>query len=127
MKPQRIYIAASFPRKAEAHDLARMLQDLGHLVVSRWHDENGQSAKDDPALWPKDAPRDVDDVLDCDIFLCLTGDTLSRGGRHTELGIALSTKKKVIILGPREQVFHALPCIDIADKWEDLRCMLDIS
>jgi len=33
----------------------------------------------------------------------------SRGGRHVEFGIALGMRKRAVVIGPRENVFHCLP------------------
>jgi len=35
-----------------------------------------------------------------------------RGGRHVEFGLALAWGKRLMIVGPRENVFHCLPQVE---------------
>lgn len=114
MTPKIIYIAASYPRKAEAQQLATVLFLRGHFIASRWHREGPK--KDNPALWPTDCLRDLVDLDACDVLLEITGDNLTRGGRHTEIGIALAAGKRTILAGPREQVFHCHPKIEVVSS-----------
>jgi hypothetical protein len=117
MKPKIVYIAASYPRKDEAQSLAGLLKHRGHCVSSRWHREGPK--KDNPTLWPTDCLRDLEDLEECNVLVGITGDNLSRGGRHTEIGIALATGKRIILVGPMEQVFHAHPKIEVVSSPAD--------
>ena len=45
----------------------------------------------------------------------------TRGGRHAEFGIALALGKRVIVIGPRENVFHALPAVERYESWAAFR------
>ncbi len=101
----KFYIAASYPRKLEAWTIARMLSQRGHKISSVWH-LDVQNLVDNPDQWGSDCIRDLYGVQDCTHLVQLTGDTMSRGGRHTELGIALALGKKISLIGPNEQVFH---------------------
>lgn len=47
--------------------------------------------------------------------------SVGRGGRHTELGIALGLGIRVILVGPREHVFHCLPGVEHFLNWEVAR------
>ncbi len=42
------------------------------------------------------------------IFTEIPNTILATGGRHVEFGLALAQGKRVIIVGPRENVFHYL-------------------
>jgi hypothetical protein len=42
-----------------------------------------------------------------------------RGGRHVEFGLAIGLKKRLIVIGPRENIFHCLPQVELFDSWED--------
>ena len=99
----KIYIAASFPRKNEANELASRLGGQGHDVISQWHEQDSEYGGGE---LPARAERDLCDIADCDILVSLTGDDLSHGGRHGEVGAALAYGKEVCIVGPREMVFH---------------------
>jgi hypothetical protein len=43
----------------------------------------------------------------------------NRGGRHVEYGMALASKKYVVIVGPAENVFHSLPQVPRYATWTD--------
>ena len=65
------------------------------------------------------AAVDVADVYAADAIVAfsepsnMTGS--SRGGRHVEFGLALAWKKMIIVVGPRENVFHTLPVVHRVD------------
>ena len=104
------YIAASYPLKIQACFLAGKIRENGHKIASTWHDDWEQLI-DDPEKWGEDCIRDFSGVRDCNHFVQLTGDNQSKGGRHTELGIALALGKRISLIGPNEQVFHRHPSI----------------
>lgn len=112
----RLYVAASFPRKREAEALASRLIAAGHTVASAWHTvgprmEYGEGTLKEVAL------RDMADVLRAEALVCLTGDTLTHGGRHGEVGAALATMRPVYLLGPREKcVWHHHPRVRQVDS-----------
>jgi hypothetical protein len=114
----RIYIAASFPRKDEACRLRDILKTAGHKVVSRWLDQ--EYSVYDTGGGAKEAYDDFSDIISSEMLIQITGDTLTHGGRHTELGIALALKKLCVIMGPREQVFHSLPIIAVCKTPEEV-------
>jgi hypothetical protein len=67
---------------------------------------------------------DFADVTRSHLCIAFTepGGTLSgRGGRHTELGIALALNMRVIVVGPREHILHCLPEVEQYDSWEGAR------
>lgn len=118
MKKTKVYIAASYPRKAEAAKLAKdMKKYVNYEVISGWMFEDegytsdervAESVGEMTVRMEAAALRDFDEVMECNLLVCLTdGDVqLTRGGRHSELGIALGMGKDVVIIGEREQVFH---------------------
>ena len=61
----------------------------------------------------KFATDDLEDVLAAEVLMAFTEEPRSgnsRGGRHVELGIALGTgRHRIVIVGPRENVFCWLP------------------
>ena len=113
----KIYIAASFPRKEDANSLAEHLKKADHIIVSRWHNEDSEYATEDQMV-PR-AQRDMDDMERCNMMIQYTGDNLSHGGRHCECGIAVALHKDVVLIGPREQVIHWLPRVDVFETVGD--------
>src|SRR5260370_22529594 len=67
------------------------------------------------------ARQDCEDLMAADaviIFTEIPNTILATGGRHVEFGLALAQGKRVIIVGPRENVFHyLLPDSQIFATW----------
>ena len=123
----KVYIAASYPRRSEAQGLMALLEMSGVKVTSWWLREEtkeGYDQKSDSHFGVA-AARDIADVIEADTIICLTDGKvqLSRGGRHAEFGIALAMGKQCIIVGPREQVMHyhkdVVVCPSMADLLSD--------
>lgn len=111
-----IYLAADYARKDEMQGCRDVLEALGHQITSRWID-NSDSIEGagigtkmiSPDRLPelsKFAEKDYEDIVACDTLILFTTGEKTRGGRHTEFGIALALRKGLIIIGPREHVFH---------------------
>lgn len=117
----RIYIAARYDRRFEMLRVASDLMRAGHEITSRWI-EGGRG--DDPELVA--AIEDVGDLERADCLVTFTERPernvawAARGGRHVEFGIALATGKRLCIVGPRENVFHHLPRVEIYATVPDL-------
>ena len=72
---------------------------------------------------------DFEDVRHADVCVAFTeapDEAQGRGGRHAELGIALGLGHRVIVIGPREHVFHCLPQIEHFESWDEARRLLGI-
>lgn len=125
-----VYLAASYARRRELCGYARDLQAHGFKVTSRWLDEN-HDAEDDgirssDATKSRDArfaDRDLDDIYASDVLIAFTepaGSPYARGGRHVETGIAIAVHKRLVVVGPRENVFHCLPGVTVFRDWEEV-------
>jgi hypothetical protein len=109
----RIYIAARFDRSSEMLDVGVGLARAGHFVTSRWiHGRQGA-----PDL--VSAIEDIEDLADADCLVSFTEYPTqgvawaARGGRHVEFGVALATGKRLCVVGPRENIFHHLPRVEV--------------
>ena len=120
----KIYLAADFARKAEMLEVQKLLVALDHTITSQWINDpenavgygiGGSNLPTDPCL--QRAKVDMQNLYDADMLLLFTTGNLSRGGRHTELGMALAWNKSICIIGPPEHVFHWLPSIRQYDNW----------
>lgn len=83
------------------------------------------------ALRVKFAEDDLADVQACDLLIAFTEQPRdkagrNRGGRHVELGIAIGQGKRIIIVGPRENLFCWLPEIDQFDSWEAAKKAIEL-
>ena len=117
-----IYLAARYSRLTEIREYADKLKAWGHDVTSDWmygeldHAPSGEE-------WANPAIRDKRQVKESDVLIAFTEDSnesFVRGSRHVELGMAIAWEKRVIIVGPRENVFCYLPeCHEMYDFWFD--------
>ena len=108
-------------------DVAKTLQQMGHTVVSRWvhgdHDAGDMDQIGDPKNFQLAAEYACDDLTDlcnadCLISFNEPSRTPGRGGRHVEFGIALARGTRIILVGPRENVFHCLSGVEQYDTWD---------
>lgn len=127
-----IYLAASYSRRLELLGYWKQLEAAGHQVVSTWvdghHEKPGQeSVVVDDGSKRFNAPdediaiRAVENVRDAaraDCIISFTGSG-NRGGRHVEFGIGVAFNSRMVVVGPREHVFHYLPQIEVYERWED--------
>lgn len=125
----RIYLASRYSRREELLGYREDIERLGlHVVTSRWL--NGNHQIDDCGLSnaakakerERFASEDFEDVATSHLVISFTESprsTISRGGRHVEHGIALGKGLGVWIVGPRENVFHCLPCVRRFAEWTD--------
>ncbi|MHB8573642.1 MAG: hypothetical protein ACYDAY_11930 [Candidatus Dormibacteria bacterium] len=130
MTPQ-VYLAARFGRQQELRAVAGWLRTAGYLCDPTWlrggHDLPLDVAPDDPR-GAQFAQEDLRDLLESDIVICFTEEPgvagRARGGRHVEMGIAIGTNKRVIVVGPRENVFCWLPFMERYSTWSMCRSAL---
>lgn len=124
----RIYLAARYSRHKELQKYAEELISQGHDITSRWiwgdHqiDDKGLSVEAKRFERERFATEDFDDLLEADIVISFTEEprsSNSRGGRHVEYGMALALRKRCLVVGPRENVFHCLPWIPVFDSFND--------
>ena len=121
-----IYLAARFSRYPEMQEYAHCLTSRGHTVTSRWirgdHEVRAHGQAEHPpwhAVW---AHEDMEDLMRAHMVVSFTeapGDVpgRSRGGRHIEMGMALATQKRCVIVGYRENVFHWLEQVEFFATW----------
>lgn len=115
MTQRKIYLAAQYERLEEMKKIRDLLVENGHAVTSRWIDQlHGQEEAlgmkeltEYPSRGQKYALIDMQDISDADTMVVFTsGNGGGRGGYHTEFGMALASMKRIVIVGPRENVFH---------------------
>ena len=142
------YLAARYSRREELCAYRADLEARGHLVPARWllgeHQVHGlEAARDVEADGPVPADQarrfatdDIEDLLASDVLVAFTEEPrtplASRGGRHTEYGIALGLRRtgalnrRLFVVGPIENVFYALPEVDGRfDDWAGFLAFVD--
>lgn len=124
----KVYLASRYSRFKELQKYAEVIESAGHQVTSRWIRGNHQISDDGLSAQAKESERirlateDLEDLNAADVVICFTEkprSTNSRGGRHVEMGYALGTRAKVVVVvGPRENVFCCLPKVIWYPDWE---------
>jgi len=134
----RYYFAGAYTRRAELKANADRMHaaQIGAVVVSRWLEPDltavdaGFSAENlgSPAMvaraW-RYAQKDLEDLSMCHAIVSFTGEG-GRGGRHVEHGVAITVHDeypwlgestdapmRLILVGPREHVFHCHPATEV--------------
>lgn len=133
------YIAADYARRAEVAKMAASLEeDLGLESYTSWSTEKAEynddasgegMSGDQQAGAQRAAVQDYQDIRDSGIFIQLTTGEKARGGRHAELGIAVALKAEyaarlILIVGPKENVFHYFPGVVQVPDAEALKTYL---
>jgi len=116
IKKMRYHLAARYARRVELCRYREQLLSIGDTVTSRWLDFRKM-----PSWSCGIAREDCEDLMAADaviIFTEIPNTILATGGRHVEFGLALAQGKRMIIVGPRENVFHyLLPDSQIFATW----------
>lgn len=138
----RYYFAGAYARRFELATYAdRMAEYRLGTVVSRWLTDPQEeldagfsaggleTAEAIEKAWEY-GQRDVEDLSSADAIVSFTGEG-TRGGRHIEHGIAISyhdnhpwdlSKRtepiRLIVIGPREHVFHCHPATEHYATWD---------
>lgn len=129
----KIYLAARYSRNDEMRGVRDVLEALGHEITSRWidchTDVSGDYTKSftpeflnaTPELAAPLGQHDVDDLAAAETVISFTSDDGGgKGGRHVEFGLALGLGKRLIVVGPRENIFHTLPQVEHYPNWSRL-------
>lgn len=135
------YLAARYGRREELVEYAEELRALGHQVTSRWlrgdHQADELETERDggcervPEIAVRFAEEDLEDLAFADVVVSFTEpprSTASRGGRHVEFGMALGWRlagflsltreaRRLVVVGPRENVFHCLSQVEVFADW----------
>ena len=120
---RHVYLASRFQRRGKIQNFAVRLRARGYSIVSTWHDvimdKDANAVENASTTLPKHAGDyariDIDDMRKADTMIFLTEQPGAKhdrntGGRHVEFGFALfdPAKVRIIIIGPIENVYHAL-------------------
>lgn len=124
-----IYLAARYSRHPEMRGVRDVLAAMGYTVTSRWIDMHGgkyptsftpEILNNDPAYCGEQCRHDVEDVTAADTCISFTSGGGGKGGRHVEFGIAVALGKRLIVVGPREHIFHTLPQVEHFHNWKQV-------
>ena len=128
---KRYYLAARYSRIDELNKYKQDLEARGNKVTSRWlkGEHRAEDADLDPVFSADIALKDLLDVYEAGTIINFTEpprqQNTTRGGRHVEFGVGLALRRHLVIIGPRENVFHYLPDVKQYDTWEQFLEVLD--
>lgn len=110
----KIYLASRTCRFLEMQNVRCDLEKCGHIITSRWINKDGNHRDNKKSYYARYSINDLSDIDESQVLIAFTEPPLthSKGDRHVELGIAIGKGKRVIIIGPRENVFCHLPKIE---------------
>jgi len=110
----KVYLAAAYSRAAEMRHVRNKLEAVGFQVVSRWIDVELFEGKEDKIC----ASSDCRDLRSADYLLFFSDgpQATGKGGRHVEFGIAWALGVPVLVIGPKENIFHSLPGVMHTDS-----------
>ncbi len=115
----RIYLASRYDRRFEMLGVTGILMRAGHDVTSRWIEGRGDGPE-------AEAREDVADLLRAECLVSFTEQPAAgvpwsaRGSRHVAFGVALVTGKRLCVVGPRENIFHFLPRVEVYPTLDNL-------
>jgi nucleoside 2-deoxyribosyltransferase len=117
MKTVSIYMAAKYARRDEMEQIAiALMNHHGYNITSRWV-FGGEEGKTNEEI----SIFDLEDVAAADTVVNFTEypNMYTTGGRHVEYGYAIATGKRLVVIGPRENVFHHHPTVEQFDTLSD--------
>jgi len=115
----RYFLSGCFQQHQQIQSYAEQLEQAirGARVVSTWHSQPDIAAED--ALTPAEltlhpdqgqgyAAQDLEELDQAQVLVLFSGFG-GQGGRHVEYGYALAKGKRLVLVGPRDNVFSCLP------------------
>ena len=123
----KIYVAAQYSWRDQVKAYAKQLEDAGFEITSTWLRERKGSGIELTELSNRflreHAANDLRDIEAADMVVFFSvGPTelTKRGGRHVEFGLAYAMGKKIVVCGPKENIFHYLDEIVQFNTFDDL-------
>jgi nucleoside 2-deoxyribosyltransferase len=123
----KIYLASEYKRRDELRQYAAEARERGLEVISRWLNETEALDSELADILDETLERyaniDLVDIETADVFVFFSVSpyTLTvRGGSSFEHGFAHARLKPVIVVGPKQNVFHHLrDRVTHFDTWKD--------
>jgi hypothetical protein len=127
----KLYLAAQYGRKEEIKLAARLLTADGHEITSTWINEpyppTATLADLQESKLRELAEQDLSELHQAEGIVFFSEDPntpIKRGGRHVEFGFCLAFDKRLVVVGPRENIFHYLSDVEAYPSLEVARVAL---
>lgn len=115
-----VYLAAPWRRRGELVEYAYQARMRGLGVTSKWLYSTLDDQLADAAA-KQCARDDLADIDEAHLLVAFTDGEPVRGGYQFETGYAYARGMKIIVVGPREHVFHWLTRVTVVPDWS--RCL----
>jgi nucleoside 2-deoxyribosyltransferase len=129
----KVYLAARYSQKGDMQCVAALLEARGIEVTSTWLKEHWSPGITMDQITEEElvdiAALDLADIDRADGVILFSLDPLIagvRGGRHVEFGYALGKDKPIVVVGPKENIFHYLPRVKHCATITELFVMLGV-
>ena|ERR1022692_90044 len=123
----KFYLAAGFSRKNEIADRCLQLNIRGISTTSSWPWEDAPPETTLTSITDEyletHGLKDIAEIDAADGIILFTQEPTEpfvRGGRMHEFGYAHGKGKRLIVCGPRENIFHYLPQVEVFATWSEL-------
>ena len=122
-----IFLAGAYDRRLELLEYQKDLRELGYKLTSRWvdglyADATPETPDELSALNRRCAASDVDDMDKAYMLVCFTRNGPQPGsGHHVEYGYAMARHMRIILIGPRVNIYHYHPLVRHYDSYEGFR------
>lgn len=137
-----VYLAAPYALRDHLRDLSQELELLGHRCTSSWLIEKqpitagtvGATTDLTDGACDVHVANDLRDIGRSDVLVVWTWDAamteadciVNSGGRHIETGAALALGKRVLVIGPPENIFHRSTKVDVVEDWHEACLVLAV-
>jgi len=119
---KKIYITAPYELRKSAQEAMKFFAEIGIECTARW------IWQDDSAILSHEwAQADLNDVWLANILVALNPPEWAKngsGGRHVELGIALTLEKPIYLIGERTNIFHYHDRVTVCATLDEARDMI---
>lgn len=127
----KLYLAGKYQSRLQLVEYAKeLVSNYGHEITSRWLDGSHDGFADalTSEVRQRFALEDLEDLMAADAVLFFSPPQMEpgRGGRHVEFGIAYQARKILVVIGPKENVFHDLPGVMHFPEWADFALMQQV-
>ena len=115
-----VYVAAPWGEKPAGREIREELERRGAICTASWLERPDV----DYDIGAEEAVQDESDLRDSSMLvLYIPEDDTSRGGRETELGMALALDFSPIhLIGKPRQIFHGHPAVtwfESIERWKE--------
>jgi hypothetical protein len=131
-RPVRVALLARYSWHADMIRVGALFRAAGFEITSTWLYEQGVDGVDTrqlnraPEQHEMLAQNSITDIAHADIVVVFTSAGSGLGGREAEFGAAAALGKRIILIGNREHLHHALPQVEQFPTWQLAAAALNV-